>query len=149
VGLTTTGARLTHLSPDRGPRQRQKILNLLAAVDGDGTVPLVEALVAGLPLLRRGMSALIVTPAAEPAWVRPLATLRPRGIGTQVLYLDPRGFLRHEIVAAGRSIEEPDAAAELAELEQASRQVHHALAEFDVRTCAVPPAVPLGEVLVG
>ena len=149
VGLTTTGARLTHLSPDRGPRQRQKILNLLAAVDGDGTVPLVEALVAGLPLLRRGMSALIVTPAAEPAWVRPLARLRPRGIGTQVLYLDPRGFLRHEIVAAGRSIEEPDAAAELAELEQASRRVHHALAEFDVRTCAVPPGVPLGEVLVG
>jgi uncharacterized protein (DUF58 family) len=149
VGLTTTGARLTHLSPDRGPRQRQKILNLLAAVDGDGTVPLVEALVAGLPLLRRGMSALIVTPAAEPAWVRPLARLRPRGIGTQVLYLDPRGFLRHEIVAAGRSIEEPDAAAELAELEQASRRVRHALAEFDVRTCAVPPGVPLGEVLVG
>jgi hypothetical protein len=52
-------------------------------------------------------------------------------------------------VAAGRSIEEPDAAAELAALEQASRQVHHALAEFDVRTCEVPPAVPLGEVLVG
>ena len=149
VGLTTTGAHLIHLSPDRGPRQRQKILNLLAAVDGDGSVPLVEALVAGLPLLRRGMSALIVTPAAEPAWVRALAALRPRGIGTQVLYLDPRGFLRHEIVAAGRSIEEPEAAAELAELEQASRQVHHALAEFDVRTYTVPPAVPLGEVLVG
>ena len=149
VGLTTTGAHLTHLSPDRGPRQRRKILNLLAAVDGDGTCPLVEALVAGLPLLRRGMSALIVTPAAEPAWVRPLASLRPRGIGSQVFYLDPHGFLRHEVVAAGRSVEEPESAAELAELEQASRQVHHALAEFDVRTCTVPPGVPLGEVLVG
>ena len=149
VALTTTGAHLTHLSPDRGPRQRQKILQLLAAVDGDGTVPLVEALVAGLPLLRRGMSALIVTSAAEPAWVRPLATLRPRGIGAQVLYLDPREFLCHQIVAAGRSIHEPGVAAELAELELASRQVHHALAEFDVRTCTVPHAVPLGEVLVG
>ena len=69
--------------------------------------------------------------------------------GTQVLYLDPRGFLHHEIVVAGRSVEEPGVAAELAQLEQASRQVHHALAEFDVRTCAIPPAVPLGEVLVG
>ena len=149
VGLTTTGAHLIHLSPDRGPRQRQKILNLLAAVDGDGSVPLVEALVAGLPLLRRGMSALIVTPAAEPAWVRPLATLHPRGIGTQVLYLDPREFLRHEVAAAGRGPDEPNAGVDLAELEQASRQVHHALAEFDVRTCVVPPGVPLGEVLVG
>jgi uncharacterized protein (DUF58 family) len=149
VGLTTTGAHVTHLSPDRGARQRRKILNLLAAVEGDGTNPLVEALVAGLPLLRRGMSAVIVTPAAEPAWVRPLATLRPRGIGSQVLYLDPRGFLRYEVVAAGRSVDEPETAAELAELEQASRQVHHALAEFDVWTCPVPPGVPLGEVLVG
>jgi uncharacterized protein (DUF58 family) len=149
VGLTTTGAHLTHLSPDRGPRQRQKILRLLAAVDGDGTVPLVEALVAGLPLLRRGMSALIVTSAAEPSWVRPLATLRPRGIGTQVLYLDPREFVRHEVVTAGRSIEAPEIAEELTGLEQASRRVHHALAEFDVRTCVVPPAIALGEVLVG
>jgi hypothetical protein len=92
---------------------------------------------------------LIVTSAAEPAWIRPLATLRPRGIGTQVLYLDPREFLRHEIVAAGRSVEEPGVSAELTALEQASRRVHHSLAEFDVRTCMVPPAIPLGEVLVG
>ena len=149
VGLTTTGAHIIHLSPDRGPRQRQKILNLLAAVDGDGSTPLVEALVAGLPLLRRGMSAVIVTPAAETAWVRPLATLRPRGIGAQVVFLDPHGFLRHEVVAAGRSIDAPNIAAELTSLDQGSRGVHHALAEFDVRTFVVPPAVPLGEVLVG
>ena len=149
VGLTTTGAHIIHLSPDRGPRQRQKILNLLAAVDGDGSTPLVEALVAGLPLLRRGMSAVIVTPAAETAWVRPLATLRPRGIGAQVMFLDPHGFLRHEVVAAGRSIDAPNIAAELASLDQGSRGVRHALAEFDVRTFVVPPAVPLGEVLVG
>ena len=149
VGLTTTGAHIIHLSPDRGPRQRLKILNLLAAVDGDGSAPLVEALVAGLPLLRRGMSAVIVTPAAETAWVRPLATLRPRGIGAQVVFLDPHGFLRHEVVAAGRSIDAPNIAAELTSLDQGSRGVHHALSEFDVRTFVVPPAVPLGEVLVG
>jgi uncharacterized protein (DUF58 family) len=149
VGLTTTGAHIIHLSPDRGPRQRLKILNLLAAVDGDGSAPLVEALVAGLPLLRRGMSAVIVTPAAETAWVRPLATLRPRGIGAQVMFLDPHGFLRHDVVASGRSIDAPNIAAELASLDLGSRGVHHALAEFDVRTFVVPPAVPLGEVLVG
>jgi len=148
VGLTTTGAHITHLSPDRGARQRQKILNLLAAVDGDGSVPLVEALVAGLPLLRRGMSAIIVTPAAEPAWVRPLASLRPRGIGTQVLYLEPSAFVRHGLPAAS-SPDGPGAALEIGVLEQSSRGVRHALGEFDVKTYAVPPGVPLGEVLVG
>jgi uncharacterized protein (DUF58 family) len=147
VGLTTTGAHLTHLSPDRGPRQRQKILHLLAAVDGDGSTPLVEALVAGLPLLRRGMSAVIVTPAAEPAWVRPLATLRPRGIGTQVVFLDPQDFLRHEL-AARRLSHDAGVAGDVAALDQASRQIRFALAEFDVQTCVVPPGVPLGEVLV-
>ena len=88
-------------------------------------------------------------PAAETAWVRPLATLRPRGIGVQVMFLDPYASLRHEVVAAGHSIDAPDIAAELTSLEQGSRGVHHALAEFDVRTFVVPPAVPLGEVLVG
>ena len=149
VGLTTTGAHIIHLSPDRGPRQRQKILNLLAAVDGDGNTPLVEALVAGLPLLRRGMSAVIVTPAAETAWVRPLATLGPRGIGVQVMFLDPHGFMRHDVLAAGRNMGDPDIAAELTLLDQGSRGVRRALSEFDVRAFAIPPGVPLGEVLVG
>ena len=63
---------------------------------------------AGLPLLRRGMSAVIVTPAAETAWVRPLATLGPRGIGVQVMFLDPHGFMRHDVVAAGRSMDDAE-----------------------------------------
>jgi uncharacterized protein (DUF58 family) len=131
VALTTTGSRVTVLPPDRGPRQRQKILQLLAAVDGDGTTSLAEALVAGLPLLRRGMSAIVITAATEPGWVRPLATLRPRGIGCQVVWLDPGAFARH---AAARE-------------ERLGDPVQHA--EFDIRIHAVPPGVPLGEVLVG
>ncbi|HYN47883.1 MAG TPA: DUF58 domain-containing protein, partial [Candidatus Nanopelagicales bacterium] len=106
VALTTTGSRVTVLPPDRGPRQRQKILQLLAAVDGDGSTPLVETLVAGLPLLRRGMSAIVVTSSTEPGWVRPLATLRPRGIGCQVIWLDPAVFARRAAETAG-TIGEP------------------------------------------
>ncbi len=149
VGLTTTGAHHTQLQPDRGPRQRQKILNLLAAVEGDGGTPLVEALVVGLPLLRRGMSLLVVTPSTDAGWVRPLASLRPRGVGCQALLLDPQAFARHELRVAGHDLEEPDSAALLAPLEQAGRSLRHALAEFDLRSHVVPPAVPLGEVLAG
>jgi len=148
VALTTTGSRVTVLPPDRGPRQRQKILQLLAAVDGDGTTPLAEALVAGLPLLRRGMSAIVVTASTEPAWVRPLATLRPRGIGCQVIWLDPAVFARHAAEIDG-SIDDPAVLSGLAELETASRNTRHHVAEFDIRVHAVPPGVPLGEVLVG
>ena len=148
VALTTTGSRVTVLPPDRGPRQRQKILQLLAAVDGDGTTPLLEALVSGLPLLRRGMSAIIVTPSTEPGWVRPLATLRPRGIGCQVVWLDPAVYARHAAELDGRA-GDPAVGEELAALEQAARNTRYQVAEFDLRTHAVPPGVPLGEALVG
>ena len=148
VALTTTGSHVTVLPPDRGPRQRQKILQLLAAVEGDGTTPLVEALVSGLPLLRRGMSAIVITPSTDPGWVRPLATLRPRGIGCQVVWLDPAVYARRVAELEGRA---GDAATldELAALEQASRNTRHQVAEFDLRTHAVPPGVPLDEVLAG
>jgi uncharacterized protein (DUF58 family) len=148
VALTTTGSRVTILPPDRGPRQRQKILQLLAAVEGDGTTPLVEALVAGLPLLRRGMSAIVVTAATEPGWVRPLATLRPRGIGCQVVWLDPAVFARRAAALGGR-LDDPAVVAALAERETAARNTRHQVAEFDIRTHAVPPGVALAEVLVG
>ncbi len=148
VALTTTGSRVTVLPPDRGPRQRQKILQLLAAVDGDGTTPLAEALVAGLPLLRRGMSAIVITASTDPTWVRPLATLRPRGIGCQVIWLDPAVFARHAAEIDG-SIDDPAVLAGLTERETASRNTRHHVAEFDIRVHAVPPGVPLGEALVG
>jgi uncharacterized protein (DUF58 family) len=148
VALTTTGSRVTVLPPDRGPRQRQKILQLLAAVDGDGSTPLVEALVAGLPLLRRGMSTVIITASTEPGWVRPLATLGVRGIGCQVIWLDPAVFARRAAEIDG-TLAEPAVAAALAGRETAARNMRHQVAEFDIRTHAVPPGVPLGEVLVG
>jgi uncharacterized protein (DUF58 family) len=148
VALTTTGSHVTVLPPDRGPRQRQKILQLLAAVEGDGSTPLVEPLVAGLPLLRRGMSAIVVTASTEPGWVRPLATLRPRGIGCQVILLDPVLFARHAAEIDG-TIGDPAVAAALAEREAAVRATRHHVAEFDIRTHTVPPSAPLAEVLVG
>ena len=38
VGLTVNAHRLAQLQPDRGPRQQLKIMQLLAAVDGDGAI---------------------------------------------------------------------------------------------------------------
>lgn len=148
VALTTTGNRVTVLPPDRGPRQRQKILQILAAVEGDGATPLAEALVAGLPLLRRGMSMIVVTPSTEPGWVRPLAMLRPRGIGCQVVWLDPPSYSRRAAELAGRGRESAGDQVTAA-LETATRNTRHQLAEFALAVYSVPPGAPLSEVLVG
>ncbi len=92
VGMTVNAARTAHLPADRGGRQHLKVMQLLAAVEADGTAPLMETLVATVGRLRRGMTAVVITPSVDPAWVRALATLRARGVACVVVSLDPGAF---------------------------------------------------------
>lgn len=135
VGITASGHRITIIPADRGARQRLKILNLLAAVEADGQVPLDEVLVTGIARLRRGMTAVVITPSQDPAFIRPLATLRTRGVGVVVVALDPALFALPS---------EPEAAAAV---RQHSRALRHALAEYQLPTFQVGPGRPLGEAL--
>nr|MBA3234989.1 DUF58 domain-containing protein [Chloroflexota bacterium] len=92
VGLTVNVGRTTFLPPDRGPRQHFKIMQLLASVEADGSSPLVETLLTTVGRMRRGMTAVIVTASLDPSWVRPLATLRTRGVACVVGTLDASAF---------------------------------------------------------
>ncbi len=145
VAVTTNGHHPATLPPDRGPRQRHKIMQLLAAVEGDGPAPLAEALIVTLPRVRRGTTAVVVTASDEPEWVRPLATLRPRGLGCIVVQLDAPSF---SVPAAPRGApsDRPPASPD-PEAEQAARAIRHRLAEFDLRTVVVRADDRLGEVL--
>lgn len=135
VGLTVSGHRTTVIPADRGARQRLKILQLLAAVEADGSTPLDEVLVTGVSRLRRGMTAVVVTATQDPAFIRPLATLRTRGVGVVVVTLDQAAF----------DAPEDREAADI--LRQRSRALRHALAEYELPTYTVGPRQPLGEVL--
>jgi uncharacterized protein (DUF58 family) len=135
VGLTVNAHRLTVLPADRGGRQRLKILQLLAAVQADGRSPLGEALVTGLNRLRRGMTAIVITASTDPSFIRPLATLRSRGIGAVVVLLDRSAF---EAGADRASVEATH---------QRVRAVRHALAEFELPAYLVGPDQPLAEAL--
>jgi len=135
VGLTVGGHRTGVVPSDRGARQRMKILQLLAAVEADGRTPLDEVLITGIGRLRRGMTAVVVTASQDPAFIRPLAALRSRGIGVVVVLLDASAF-------------EVPADAEQAELiAQRERALRHALAEYELPTYVVGPGRDLGEVL--
>jgi len=135
VGLTVSGHRTTVIPADRGARQRLKILQLLAAVEADGSTPFDEVLVNGIGRLRRGMTAVVVTATHDPSFIRPLATLRSRGVGVVVVTLDPLQF------------DPPTLADEAEALRQRSRALRHSLAEYELPTYAVGPGKPLGEVL--
>jgi uncharacterized protein (DUF58 family) len=126
VGLTAYGHRMSVLPADRGGRQYLKVMQLLAAVDGDGSTPLVEGLLASLPRLRRGMTAVVITPSFDRAWVRPLASLRGRGIAAVVV-----------TVRSGSLEPGSDAALQ-------ARALGHALAEYELLNFVVTPDRTLG-----
>ena len=145
VGMTASGHRVTVLPADRGARQHQKVMQVLAAVTDDGTAPLVETLVAGMPRLRRGMTAVVVTPSVDRDWVRPLAALRGRGVGAVACLLDGLAYEER----ARLETEQPPLEREVREQRtRAQRAIRHALAEYDIRVHAVVPDRPLAELLV-
>jgi len=135
VGMTVNAARTAYLPADRGGRQHLKIMQLLAAVEADGTAPLLETLVATIGRLRRGMTAVVITASVDPGWVRALAALRARGVACVVITLDPGVF------------EPPAAAAEVELAAKRARATRHALAEYELPSYGLIPGRPLGEVL--
>ncbi len=149
VGMTVNVGRMSFLPADRGGRQHLKIMQLLAAVEADGSAPLVETLVASVGRLRRGVTAVIITPSLDPAWVRPLASLRSRGVACAVVTLDADAFDRYApedgaTVTDETTVRDP-ASAEL--VAKHARALHHALAEYELPTFMITPGRPLGEIL--
>ncbi len=149
VGMTVNVGRMSFLPADRGGRQHLKIMQLLAAVEADGSAPLAETLIASLGRLRRGMSVVIITPSLDPAWVRPLALLRSRGVACAVVTLDADAFDRYAredraTVADEATVRDP-ASEEL--VAEHARALRHALAEYDLPTFTITPGRPLGEIL--
>jgi uncharacterized protein (DUF58 family) len=132
VGVTTSGHRLVSIPADRGPRQRFKIMQLLAAVEGDGRTPIGEVLLTGLPQLRRGMTAVIVTPSRDRIWIRTLAGLRNRGVSAVAIAIDAASYEGPREAA----VDAPE-----------HRALRFALAEYGVKTCEVRAGDDLGTVL--
>jgi uncharacterized protein (DUF58 family) len=149
VGMTVNVGRTAFLPPDRGSRQHLKIMQLLASVEADGSAPLVETLIATVGRLRRGMTAVIITPSLDPSWVRPLAALRTRGVACAVLTLDAAAFDRFARPAPTFRVEDgPPPPAEVdEETAKRARALRHAIAEYELKSFSITPGRPLGEVL--
>jgi hypothetical protein len=124
-------------------------MQLLAAVEGDGSTPLSESLVAAAGRLRRGMTAIVITPSLDAAWVRPIAALRTRGIGSVVVTIDAAAadrIERAERERLGERLPAPDPAVE-EQRAQRVRALRHALAEYELRVHQVTPGASLSGAL--
>lgn len=150
VGMTVNAGRTAYLPADRGGRQHQKVMQLLAAVEADSSTPLMETLIASVGRLRRGMTAVIITASLDPSWVRPLASLRARGVSCVVVAVDATAYARAAAaVAAGRTGAPPETDPVADELTaKRQRSLRHALAEYELKVYTVTPNRPLGEILI-
>jgi uncharacterized protein (DUF58 family) len=152
VGFTVNGHRMAILPADRGGRQHLKVMQLLAAVEGDGTTPLAEVLLASIGRLRRGMTAIVITSSLNTDWVRPLATLRSRGVASVAVTLDASAYDRLAADGdrrdAGLRPGEPNRDKAEARAKRV-RALRHALAEYELPTYTITPGRSLAEVLVG
>jgi len=149
VAVTASGARTVTLQPDRGQRQYQKIMQLLAAANADGSAPLHEVLVENILRLRRGTTAVVITPSTDRDWVKTLSTLQPRGVAVMVVALDAAAFdtlVRKE--PDGEAKPKPPVTAPSKHELPAQRALLHALAEYDLTPVWVGPGRSLGEQLV-
>jgi uncharacterized protein (DUF58 family) len=145
VGMTVSGTSIDILPADRGPRQYQKVMQVLAAVMANGNSPLVQVLIDGVGRLRRGMSAIVVTPSLDRDWVRPLTSLRGRGVETVIVLLDPLAFAALERREKGMLELSDD---EAAEDERQARALRHTLAEHDLNWNLILPGEPIAAQLV-
>jgi hypothetical protein len=98
---------------------------------------MAEVLVSGTARLRRGMTAVVITPSLAREWVRPLASLRSRGIACVVVALDGRSY--DDLWAGVDRSAEPD---------PDRRALRHALAEYDLPVFTMQPGRTVAEALV-
>ena len=92
VGLVANDARGTLLQPHRAQRQDRLILDYLAVCQADGHAGLAQTL--GWDRMRRlpRRAIAVITPSADPAWVRVLQAVRGRRTTLIVFYLDGASF---------------------------------------------------------
>jgi uncharacterized protein (DUF58 family) len=92
VGLIANDSRGTILEPHRAVRQDRLILDYLAVAQADGRTPLTKTLawdrIRRLP--RRAIA--VITPSADPEWVRLLQAVHGRRTTMIVFYLDVASF---------------------------------------------------------
>lgn len=92
VGLHVSGSAETGLALDRGERQLDRVLELLAEAHATGRAPLAEALAMQETRLARNTVLVVITPSTELDWPQTLHHLQRRGVRPLVILLDPQSF---------------------------------------------------------
>lgn len=94
VGMVTyaRGRKRELAQPDRGERQLDRILSILAVTYAEGVIPLAQVLNNEGAGLGRQTLAVVITPALDTAWVAALRQMTLRGVRAIAVVIDPASF---------------------------------------------------------
>ena len=92
VALSVSGSSEATLPLDRGERQLDRALEVLAVVHPTQSVPLAEALTIEEARLARNTVLILITPSSDLDWPGALHHLQRRGVRPLVILLDPHTF---------------------------------------------------------
>jgi uncharacterized protein (DUF58 family) len=92
VGMLAYAQSREVIQPDRGERQRNKMLETLAVLRADGEMTIEHALHAEMQVFARGTTLIVITPTASDAWADLARQLKRRGLRVVTVLIDPAGF---------------------------------------------------------
>ena len=92
IGMIVNGGKRELLSLDRGERQMERVLELLAVVTAGPRPELREALALDAIHLGRNTVAIVITPSASRDWHESVRHLQRRGVQVAVVGLDAASF---------------------------------------------------------
>ena len=92
VGFIAHSTHRELIQADRGERQLTKILETLAVVNAQGSIPFSQVLTAEGEHLARHTVLLVITPSGDPAWVAALREVGRRGLYSTAVLLAAETF---------------------------------------------------------
>lgn len=92
VGFLSYAGHREVVQPDRGERQLDRLLEIMAVIQAEGRIPLQQVLTSEGTRLARHTTLVVVTPSTDPAWVAALRGLRARGVQGLSVLLAGRTF---------------------------------------------------------
>ncbi len=94
VGISAQAATREYLQADRGERQLNKVLEMLAVVEATGDLPFAQLIATDGVRLNRNDTVLAVSADPSPEWAAALQHLQRRGVNSIALVVDGHSFGR-------------------------------------------------------
>ena len=92
VGLVAHSRHREIVQADRGERQLTKILETLAVIETQGTIPFSQVLTGEGQALSRHTTLIVITASPDPTWVAALRDLQRRGVYSVAVVIDAASF---------------------------------------------------------